>query len=124
MIKVQNNTPTREPLPSFLLGLAPESLADLSWTDASLSVQDCAWWPEDNQTQALGENQKYGDEVLTVDAGRNVVIVTRQVVPMTTEEIAARDAEIAAQKQQYRDQLNAEIAVLQARLAALDEVSQ
>jgi len=113
MIKVQNNIPTREPLPSFLLGLAPESLADLSWTDASLGVQDCAWWPEDNQTQALGENQKYGDEVLTLDVERKVVIVTRPVIDFTQEEIDSR-------KQAMRDMYNAQIAELQSKLAEID----
>ncbi len=39
---------TREPIPAFLIGLTPESLLDLSWTDPQLGVQDCAWWPEEN----------------------------------------------------------------------------
>ncbi|MDH1590673.1 hypothetical protein, partial [Stutzerimonas stutzeri] len=70
MVKVQNNTPTREPIPSFLRGLAPESLADLSWTDPTLGVSDCAWWPEEDQSPALGEFERYGAETLTVDAER------------------------------------------------------
>lgn len=101
MIKVQNSTATREPLPPFLRGLAPESLADLSWTDQALGVSDCAWWPEDDQSPALGEFERYGDEALTVDAERRVVVVVREVVPWAAEEIAeheaARRAEMAQQ---------------------------
>lgn len=50
MIKVQNHTATREPIPEFLRGLAPESLLDLSWTDPQLGVNDAAWWPERDET--------------------------------------------------------------------------
>lgn len=92
MIKVKSNTATREPIPHFLIGLAAESLADLSWTDSALGVSDCAWWPEDDQSPALGEFDRYGDETLTVDAERRVVIVTRAVVPWTAEEIAEHEA--------------------------------
>lgn len=97
MVKVQSNTATREPIPSFLVGLAPESLADLSWTDTALGVSDCAWWPEDDQSPALGEFERYGDETLTVDAERRVVIVTRAVVPWSDEEIEAAKAERRAE---------------------------
>lgn len=81
MIKVQNNTATREPLPAFLQGLAPESLADLSWTDAALGVQDMAWWPEEQQWAPLAEGERHGAEVLTIDAERKVVISTRAAEP-------------------------------------------
>lgn len=87
MIKIQNNTATREPIPVFLQGLAPESLADLSWTDPALGVQDCKWLPEDNQSPALNEYERYGDETLTIADGK--VISTRAVVPWSAEEIAA-----------------------------------
>lgn len=89
MIKIQNGITTREPIPQFLVGLAAESLADLSWTDSALGVSDCAWWPEDDQSPALGEFERYGDETLAVDAERQVVVVTRAVVPWSAEEIAA-----------------------------------
>ena len=92
MVKIQNNTATREPIPSFLRGLAPESLADLSWTDPQLGVSDCAWWPEDDQAPALGEYERYGDETMTVDAERRVVVVVREVVPWSAEEIEAAKA--------------------------------
>lgn len=96
MIKVQNNIATREPLPSFLIGLAPESLADLSWTDPALGVSSAAWWPEVDQSPALGEYQRYGDETLTVDAANKQVIVVRSVEPWSAEEIAQAKAESAS----------------------------
>ena len=88
MIKVTGNIATREPVPAFLVGLAPESLADLSWTDPQLGVSDCAWWPEDDQSSALGEYERYGAETLTVDTDRRVVVVVREVEPWSDEEIA------------------------------------
>ena len=102
MVKVQNNTPTREPIPQFLQGLAPESLLDLSWTDPALGVSDCAWWPEDDQSPALGEFERYGAETLTVDAERRVVVVAREVVPWSDEEIAAAKS---AQREQITQQI-------------------
>lgn len=110
MIKVQSNTATREPIPQFLRGLAPESLSDLSWTDPALGVSDCAWWPEDDQSPALGEFERYGDETLTPDADRRAVVVTRAVVPWSDEEIAA-----------YRKSLVPEsVTMRQCRIALLD----
>ena len=89
MIKIQNNLATREPLPAFLNGLAQESLADLSWTDPALGVSDAAWWPEVDQSPPLQEYERYGEETLTIDAINKQVIVTRAVIPWTTEEIEA-----------------------------------
>lgn len=89
MVKIQNGIATREPIPQFLQGLAPESLADLSWTDPALGVSDCAWWPEEDQSPALGEFERYGDEALTPDPERKVVVVVREVEPWSAEEIAA-----------------------------------
>lgn len=89
MIKVQNNTATREPIPAFLRGLLPESLAELSWTDPALGVSDCAWWPEVDESAPLVEFQRYGEETLTVDAERKVVVVVRAIEPWPADEIAA-----------------------------------
>ncbi|WP_228390217.1 DUF4376 domain-containing protein [Pseudomonas helleri] len=97
MIKVQSNIATREPIPVFLHGLLPESLADLSWTDPALGIQDCAWWPEEDVSGELGTNKKWGAEVLTLDAERQVVLVTRKQVAMTAAEKATRDVLIAAE---------------------------
>lgn len=87
MVKVKNGIATREPIPQFLRGLAAESLADLSWTDPALGVSDAAWWPEDDQSPALAEFERYGEETLTIDAERRVVVVVRKVVPWSAEEI-------------------------------------
>lgn len=100
MVKIQNGIATREPIPHFLQGLAPESLANLSWTDPALGVSDAAWWPEDDQSPALGEYERYGDETLTVDADRRVVVVVREVVPWSAEEIEAAKAERRAEMAQ------------------------
>lgn len=97
MVKVQNGTAVREPIPPFLHGLLPESLADLSWTDPALGVQDVAWWPEENAEGELGVNKKWGAEVFILDSERKVVKVARRQVAMTAAEKAARDAELAAQ---------------------------
>jgi hypothetical protein len=105
MIKVQNNTATRDPIPAFLQGLAPESLADLSWTDPALGVSDAAWWPEQDNSPALQQHERYGEETLTI--GEGVVVVTRVVVPWTQDEI---DAETDGQAAQVRSERNAKLA--------------
>lgn len=107
MIKVQNNTATREGIPAFLQGLAPESLADLSWTDPALGVADAAWWPEVDQSPALQRHERYDSETLTIDADNQQVIVVRSVVPWTQAEI---DAETAAQAAQVRSERNSKLA--------------
>lgn len=89
MVKIQNGIATREPIPQFLIGLAVASLADLSWTDPALGVSDAAWWPEDDRSPALGEFERYGAETLTPDPERRVVVVVREAVPWSAEEIAA-----------------------------------
>ncbi len=96
MIKVKSSIATRENIPPFLFGLALSSLADLSWTDPTLGVQDAAWWPEEDQSPALQQFERYGDETLTPDHERRVVIVTRAVVPWSAEEIAEYQAVEAA----------------------------
>lgn len=107
MIKIQNNTATREPIPAFLQGLAPESLADLSWTDPALGVSDAAWWPEVDQSPALQQHERYDAETLTIDADNQQVIVVRSVVPWTQAEI---DAETAGQAAQVRAERNSKLA--------------
>jgi len=97
MIKVENGTVTRELLPAFLVNLLPESLADLSWTDPALGVQNCAWWPEENTEGELAPNKKWGAEVFTLDPDRKVVKVARKQVAMTAAEKTERDEAIAAQ---------------------------
>lgn len=120
MIKVQNNIATREPIPAFLHGLAPESLADLSWTDPALGVSDAAWWPEVDQSPALQQYERYGDETLTINYTKKNVNVTKAVVPFSQEEIDAITAEEAAQKQQRASSLQEQITSLQQQLASLE----
>ena len=96
MVKVENNIAIREPIPAFLVGLLPESLLDLSWTDPQLGVQSAAWWPEEDQSGDLAANKKWGAETLTPDADRKVVIVKRKQVAMTKAEIAERDEAVTA----------------------------
>ena len=101
MIKVENNTATREPVPYFLdQSRTPQALAsllDLSWTDPQFGVQNAAWWPEEDVSGELGANKKWGAEVLTLDTERKVVKVARKQVAMTATEKAERDAAIAAE---------------------------
>lgn len=89
MIKIQNSFASREAVPTFLMGLKPESLLDLSWTDPALGVADCMWWPEEDQSAPLGEFEVYGNETFTIDTNRKVVVVVRNVGPMPQEQIAA-----------------------------------
>ena len=99
MIKIQNNTATRETLPQFLIGLSSESLADLSWTDSQLGVQDCAWWNETNgDTPINHETHKYGNETLTIDNDSKTVTVTHEILPLSQIELDA----IAKEKRQQR----------------------
>ena len=108
MVKVENNSATREPIPNFLdqkeTPEARASLLDLSWTDPAFGLLDAAWWPEEDVSGELGANKKWGAEVLTLDVERKVVQVARKQVPMTAAEKAARDALVAAQ---WADQIAA-----------------
>lgn len=91
MIKVNltTNTATREGLPQFLQGLKPESLQDLSWTDAQLGVQDNAWYPEVGVTPPFDSaTHTYdGTETLTVNATNKTVEVTKGIREKTNEEL-------------------------------------
>lgn len=102
MIKIQNNTAIREPLPSFLIGLTAESLVDLSWTDPQLGVQGCAWWPEIDVSAPLGKFQKYSSESFEIDNENKIVKVTREIVEIP-------DDEKEAIKSQLLQQIDAEV---------------
>lgn len=109
MIKIQNNTATRDPLPQFLQGLSPESLADLSWTDASLGVQDCAWYEELNGDEPINhETHKYGAETLTINHDSKTVTVTHEILPLSQSELdAIAESKKQAQKQQIEQDFKA-----------------
>jgi len=121
MIKIQNNTASREALPTFLIGLEPVSLADLSWTDPALEVQDCAWYPEEDQSASLGEYEEYGTETLTIDSNRKVVVSSKAVVAMSAEKIAQIDANKAAALQARKESLATQITALQTELESLND---
>ena len=106
MIKIQNDTATREPIPSFLIGLTRETLLDLSWTDPALGVQDCAWWPEEDVSKPLAQFEVYGKETLSLDHKRKVVLVDRAIEPMPQDQVEALNE---AKAQEVRDQRNAEL---------------
>jgi hypothetical protein len=93
MIKVQNQIATRTPVPKFLQGLKPGSLQDLSWTDPTLGAQGCAWYPEEDQSPQLGQYERYEGEILTIDTERKIVVVTKNIVPFTPEEIEQAEHE-------------------------------
>lgn len=95
MIKVENGIATRDPIPAFLRGLRPESLADLSWTDPALGVSNAAWWPEVDQSPVLNQYQEYGEETLTPDPDSKTVIVTRAVIDWTQQQIDEYESEQA-----------------------------
>lgn len=104
MIKIKDGIATREPFPAYLpyptADNYPEAiaaLADLFWVDPSLGDTDCAWWPEQSADEPLVPNMKYGAEVLTLDTERKVVLVSHEQVPLSAEELAARNAAITAQ---------------------------
>ena len=107
MIKIQNNTATREPIPSFLIGLLPESLTDLSWTDPQLGVQDCAWWQETYDDAPINyETHKYGDEILTPNFETKTVSVTHEVIALSQDELSAiTESKKQAQKQEIEQSL-------------------
>ena len=90
MIKIHNNTPTREDIPSFLQGLKQESLYDLSWTDPNLGVSDYRWYSEIDESLPLSYNQKYDGETLTIDHENKVVRVIKNIVSLNEEELEAK----------------------------------
>ena len=112
MIKVEKNIASREPIPQSLIKLNPEFLADLSWIGPEAGLQGCAWWPEVDQSPPLKPYERYGAEFLTVDAENKRVIVIREVVPFSAEEIEAlhlqaQTAAFAALANQYDTRVQA-----------------
>lgn len=97
MVKIQNGIATREPLPQFLRGLDPESLADLSWTDPALGVSDCAWWPEEVVHVDLPDFHKWSGETLTPVKSRKVIKSKKVYEPMNQEDIENLQAEFYQQ---------------------------
>lgn len=91
MIKVNLKTLvcTNEPLPQFLLGLALESLLDLSWTDKSLGVRGFGWWPVERDPVSFDADTHHETGVgYTADADRHIVIAM-PVIEALPEDVAA-----------------------------------
>lgn len=109
MIKIENGTATREPIPDFLdqkdTPEARASLLDLSWTDPQFGVQYAAWWPEDDVSGELGPDMKWQGEEFTLVPERKVVLVKRLQVPLSAEELADRHEIQSAQDVIERDRL-------------------
>lgn len=91
---VKDGVASRTPLPAELWGIPPEGLLDLEWLPESYGVRGCQWWPVEDQSTPLGKYQSYGDETLTLDVPRTVVIAHRPVRDWPPEEILAYKASI------------------------------
>lgn len=91
---VKDGVASRTPLPSELWGITPDGLFDLEWLPESYGVRGCQWWPIEDQSAPLATYQSYGDETLTLDPVRKVVLSFRPVRDWTAEEILAYKATI------------------------------
>lgn len=74
-----------EGVPADLLGLAAESLRDLSWSDPALGYHGCGYWPIREARPELAFGQAYGDPTLVVDAEGGVVHRQWRAVPLSGE---------------------------------------
>jgi hypothetical protein len=91
-------------LPSELVGLANESLADLSWVDPSLAYSGIGYWPleiETPQYDSATQELTDGHNVATVDAAGKRLVATRLVrarpaVIRTVAPVAAMRFTVAA----------------------------
>lgn len=89
---------TREAVPSNIDGLPPDLLLDLTWT-AIQEFIGIGWWPVEDNSPALGRYEMHGEETLTVDAARQVVISVSQIVPWPQELI---DADVARVRREIK----------------------
>lgn len=99
MIKINTQTleATRESLPKYLHGLDADTLRNLQTVAKPVPphILNVEYWPENDTRPVINEAvEKYGDEILTVDAANKVVNVSRQVVPLTAQELADKQAEL------------------------------
>jgi hypothetical protein len=90
---------TTDPIPDDLLGLDLATYQNLdTLLDPSYGLPGIAWWPGESALPALGLYQSYGDEVLTLDRARKVVLIGATVVDWTPEQIAAHNEGVVAEK--------------------------
>lgn len=97
MIKINTKTleATRESVRKELNGLDFYTLQNLQSVLKPVPdhLLDLEYWPENDTLPSINEMvEKYGDEVYSVDATNKVVNVSRQVIPLTAEEIAEKQA--------------------------------
>ncbi|MBP2302511.1 DUF4376 domain-containing protein [Azospirillum picis] len=99
-----------EDLPAALVGLLPESLVDLGWTDPTLELIGYGYWPVTEEAVALPSALTHQivadpDRAPLVDTEAKLVTLPRKVVPLPDEVLAANlDARRAAKV----DAINAE----------------
>lgn len=74
------------PLPDFLIGLADESLLDLSWTGDE-SVMEYGWWPVVKKSPKPRLLEKLSAEVYTADVDRKVVVAKREIIQWTEPDL-------------------------------------
>lgn len=89
LARVQNGIPTRTPVPELFINsqIPLDQMIELTWVglDEYIGV---GWWPIENHWPVLGLYQSYdGDEVLTIDTARTVVVSTRTVRDWSAQEI-------------------------------------
>ncbi len=79
------------PVPQFLIGLASESLADLSWTDPSLEVSEYGFLSEHIEyPQIDNAKENLGAKVMKLSDDKTHVISTFEVVALSDDEIEQR----------------------------------
>lgn len=80
----------REQLPTFLEGLAKESLVNLNWCDVSLGLHGFGYFEEVDTTEPLPTTATYdGSEAFTLDTVNMWVEVKKGIRLKTTDELEA-----------------------------------
>jgi len=102
MIKVNVVTlqASRVDIPLNAKGLADRTLRYLQaeLDPVPPELLNIEFWPENNVTAVIDESiEKYGTEILILDEANKIVNVSREVVPLTTEELAEKQAAIDEQ---------------------------
>jgi hypothetical protein len=83
-------------------------------------VADAAWWPSEDVFPALQQHERYDKETLSINEARKVVVVNREVVKFSEEEIDAITQQEQQQQLQEKASLAEQIKLLQDKLAAME----